>query len=143
MTTLSSHEILRFSIDHKEMRVRHVSINYHRVIISLRDSAAERNLWEVANIRGQTRLTRFPKLHRVGFGGVFSHRFEAKITQGLFDKVVAAHRTAIVATVRDRVALLEREAAAADHDDADLLVERRREMLHVAGRLFPEDFAPT
>lgn len=140
MTTLSSHEILRFSLDQREMRVRHVSLNYHRVIVSLRDHSPQRNLWEVANIRGATRLTRFPKLYPVGFSGVFGHRFETPITQGLFDKVIDAHRPAIIATVRDRVALQEQEAAAANRDDADLLAERLREMRHVAGRLFPEDF---
>lgn len=141
MTTLSAHEVLRFSIDHKEMCVRHLALNFDRVIVSLRDRSPERNLWEVAKIRGTTRLTRFPKIRRVGFDGPFQSRFEAPVPENLFARVIVAHRPSLLAHIQDVVAFLRRtQAAAADLDDVTAATERLRELQAVAGGLFPEDF---
>lgn len=141
MTTLSAHEVLRFSIDHKEMRVRHVSLNYHRVIVSLRDTAPERNLWEVANTRGTARLTRFPKNRRVGFDGPFECRLEAHIPENLFARVIVAHRPALLEHNQDVVVFLRTmQANAAEPDDVAAATERLRERQAVAFGLFQGDF---
>lgn len=141
MTTLSAHEILRFAIDHKEMRVQHLSLNSHRVIVSLRDRAPERNLWEVARIRGVFRLTRFPEIRPVGFDGPFGRRFEAPISENLFARVLVAHRPALLARIQKVVALLRKAPTdAADPDEATAATERLRELQAVARDLLPEDF---
>ena len=129
------------SFDHKEMRVRHVSLNYHRIIVSLKDRAPERNLWEVAKIQGTTRLTRFPKIRRIGFDGPFQSRFEAPIPENLFARVIVAHRPALLAHIQDVVAFLRKvQADAADPDDVAAATERLRELQAVACGVFPDDF---
>jgi hypothetical protein len=142
--TLSAHEILRFSIDHASMRVRHVGLHHDTVAISLRDHAPQRNLWELVQVTaGAVRLTRFPKLRPPSFDGPFGNRFDGSITPELFGRVLATHRLAIVAMVQDLVARLIEERARAsgfDEEDAKAADDRLREIQHVAARLFPEDF---
>ncbi len=138
--TLSAHEIMRFSIEHKRMRVRHVGLHYDRVFVSLRDDTRQRNLWELVQLPGSARLTRFPKLYPVGFDGPFGGRFEGSITQDHFMRVMGSHRPAIVAKIQDLVGwLTEQRASAYGLDDA-AVDDRLQEIQQVASRLFPADF---
>lgn len=140
--TLSAHEILRFSIEQASMRVRHIGLHYDRVTISLRDHA--KNLWELVRpTGGAVRLTRFPKLRPLSFDGPFGSRFEGSVTPELFARVVATHRTAIVATVQDLVArLIDGRASASglDEVEANAADDRLREIQQTASQLFPADF---
>lgn len=140
--TLSAHEILRFSLEQANMRVRHVGLHQDRIVISLRDNAPQENLWEIMEVTGgAVRLTRFPKLRPLSFDGPFGGRFEGPITPEIFARVVATHRSAIVAKAKDLVAwLIEQRAAASGPDEEDAADDRLREIRQVASRLFPEDF---
>lgn len=139
--TLSAHEILRFSVEHKCMRVRHVGLHYDRVFVSLRDDTRQRNLWELVNSSGGgARLTRFPKVYPVSFDGPFGGRFEGSITRELFMRVVGAHRPAIVAKIQDLVGWLTEQRASAHGLDDAAVDDRLREIQQVASRLFPADF---
>lgn len=138
--TLSAHEILRFSVEHKCMRVRHVGLHYDRAFVSLRDNTRQRNLWELVQLPGSARLTRFPKVYPVSFDGPFDGRFEGSITQELFMRVVGAHRPAIVAKIQDLVSWLTEQRASAHGLDDAAVDDRLREIQQVASRLFPADF---
>ena len=140
--TLSAHEILRFSVEQASMRVRHVGLHQDRIVISLRDDARQKNLWEIMQVTGgAVRLTRYPKLRPLSFDGPFGGRFEGSITPELFARVVAAHRPAIVAMVQNLVArLIEQRASASGPDEEDAADHRLREIRQVASLLFPEDF---
>jgi len=124
------------------MRVRHVGLHQDRVFISLRDNAPEKNRWELVQVTGgAVRLTRFPKLYPVSFDGPFGGRFEGPITPELFARVVATHRSAIVAKVRDLVAwLIEQRAGASGSDEKDAADHRLWEIRQVASLHFQEDF---
>ena len=137
---LTAHEILRFSVDHAKMRVRHVALHHDRVVVSFKDSSPQSNLWELAQREGPCRLTRFPKLYPPGFEGPFGHRFEASVTDDFFSRVVAAHRPAIVSMIHDHIAVLVREAERLLDGSASADAERLREFRDVASRLFPENF---
>ena len=140
--TLSAHEILRFSLEQANMRVRHVGLHQDRIVISLRDDSPQKNLWEIMEITGgPVRLTRYPKLRRLSFDGPYGNRFEGSITPGLFARVVITHRPAIVAIIQNLVArLIEQRASAFGLDEKDGADHRLREIRQVANRLFPEDF---
>ncbi len=141
--TLSAHEVLRFSIEHARMRVRHVGLHHDRVFVSLRDHSPQQNLWELMQIRDTVRLTRFPKLHPPSFDGPAGNRFESGITPELFGRVVATHRSAIVARIRDLIAQLNKDRAGVpglDEEVAMAVNGRLREILLVARRLLPADF---
>lgn len=140
---LSAHEILRFSIEQAHMRVRHVGLHHDRVSVSLRDHSPQQNLWELMQIRDTMRLARFPKLHPPSFDGPTSNRFESGITPELFGRVVATHRSAIVARIRDLIAQLNKDRAGAPDLDEEVAMAvngRLREILLVARRLLPADF---
>ncbi|MER2508983.1 MAG: hypothetical protein ABTQ27_09500 [Amaricoccus sp.] len=123
------------------MRFQHLSLDHHRVIVSLRDRSPERNLWEVARIRGVFRLTRFPEIRPVGFDGPFGRRFEGPIPKNLFAGVVTAHRPALLARIQQVVALLRKAPTdAADPDEVTAATERLRKLQAAACGLFPEDF---
>lgn len=142
-TTLSAHEILRFAIEHANMRVRHVGLNYDRVSISLRDQSPQKNLWELMQVRDTVRVARLPKLYPPSFDGPAGNRFDGGITPELFGRVVATHRSAIVARIRDLIARLNEDRATApglDEEVATAVDDRLREILQVASRLFPADF---
>lgn len=141
--TLSAHEVLRFSIEHARMRVRHVGLHHDRVSVSLRDHSPQQNLWELMQIRDTVRLTRFPKLHPPSFDGPAGNRFEGSIAVELFARVLATHRSAIVGRIQDLVARLNEDRAGVpglDEDVATAVNGRRQEILLVARRLFPADF---
>ncbi|MER2508152.1 MAG: hypothetical protein ABTQ27_05270 [Amaricoccus sp.] len=143
MMTLTAHEILRFSIHHAKMRVRHVALHHDRVVVSFKDSFPQSNLWELAQREGTCVFTRFPKLYPTGFEGSFGHRFEASVTDEFFSRVVAAHRLAIVSMIHDHIAVLVREAerrSGSDFGSAAVDADRLREFQDMASRLFPEDF---
>lgn len=143
MMTLTAHEILRFSVDHAKMRVRHVALHHDRVVVSFKDSSPQSNLWELAQREGTCHLTRFPKLYPLGFEGPFGHRFEASVTDEFFSRVIAAHRPAIVSMIHDLIAVLVREAerlSGSEHESAAVKAERLREIKDVSSRLFPHDF---
>ena len=117
------------------MRVRHVGLHQDRVFISLRDNAPEKNLWELVQVTGgAVRLTLFPKLRRLSFDGPFGGRLEGPITPEIFARVVATHRSAVVAW------LIEQRAGASGPDEEDAADHRLREIRQVASRLFPKDF---
>lgn len=140
---MSAHEILRFSINHVNMSVRHVALHHERVVISLRDKAPQRNLWELEQAGDTVRITRFPKLRPLDFDGPYGNRFEGSITPELFARIVAAHRPAIVSMVRTTVACLNEgmpSALGLDEQGVKVLEDRRREIQQVASCLFPEDF---
>ncbi|WP_297970900.1 hypothetical protein [uncultured Amaricoccus sp.] len=140
---LSAHEVLRFSIEHARMRVRHVGLHHDRVSISLRDHSPQQNLWELMQIRDTVRLTRFPKLHPPSFDGPTSNRFESCITPELFARILATHRSAIVQKIQDLVARLNEDRAGVpglNEEVATAVDDRLREILQVARRLFPGDF---
>jgi len=140
--TLIAHEILRFSIGQPSMRVRHVGLHQDRVFISLRDNAPEKNLWELVQVTGgAVRLTRFPKLRPLSFDFPFGGRFEGPITPEIFARVVATHRSAIVAKAKDLVAwLIEQRACASGPDEEEAADDRLREIRQVASLLYPKDF---
>lgn len=137
---LSSHEILRFALDHSGMRLRHVGLYAEKVVISLRDDTALSNLWEIVQIGQDVRLTRFPKLRPARIEGPFGNRSEGRITPDLFTRIVAAHRSAIVSTIRNRIALLVEERTGATSLEQEVIDDRMREMQGVAARLFPMEF---
>jgi len=140
--TLSAHEILRFALNQANMRVRHVGLHQDRIVISLRDDSPQKNLWEIMEVTGgPVRLTRYPKLRPLSFDGPYGNRFEGSITPALFARVVATHRSAIVAKVKDLVAwLIEQRAGASGPDEEDAADDRLREIRQVASRLYPKDF---
>lgn len=139
--TLSAHEILRFSVEHTGMRVRHVGLHYDRVFVSLRDDTRQRNLWELVLVTGDgARLTRFPKVYPVSFDGPFGGRFEGGISQDFFMRVVSAHRPAIVLKIQDLVSWLTKQRASSHGLDDAAVDDRLQEIREVSGRLFPEDF---
>lgn len=141
--TLSAHEILRFSIEQARMRLRHVGLRHDRVSISLRDHSPQRNLWELMQVRDTVRLTRFPKLRPPSFDGPAGTRFDGGIAPELFARVLATHRSAIVARAQDLVARLNEDRASVpglNEEVATAVDDRLQEILEVARRLFPTDF---
>lgn len=141
--TLTAHEILRFSIDHVNMSVRHVALHHERVVISLRDRTPRRNLWELEQVGDTVHIRRFPKLRPLDFDDLFGNHPEGSITPQLLAKIVAAHRPAIVSMVRTTIACLNEgmpSALGLDEQGVKVLEGRLREIQQVASRLFPADF---
>lgn len=139
--TLSAHEVMRFSRDHAGMEVRSVGLHDYRIVLTLRD--ARQVLWELADTHGRVRLTRFPERHRISFEGAFGRGSEAIITRELFERVITAHRPAIVSTVRTLVveAIEARvRASATGEEDARTMDDRLDEMRRVIRYLFPANF---
>jgi hypothetical protein len=140
---LSSHEILRFSVEQANMRFRHLGLHRDRVCMALRDDSPARNLWELVHIGDTLRLTRFPKLRPPSFDGPVAHSATATITPELFARVLATHRPAIVQTIREQItflANLQASASGLHEDEAKAAEDRKQELQQVASRLFPRDF---
>jgi hypothetical protein len=125
------------------MRLRHVGLHHDRVSVSLRDLSPQQNLWELMRMRDTVRLTRFPKLHPPSFDGPACNRFGGSITPELFARVLATHRSAIIARIQDLIAQLNEERATVpglDEEVATAVDDRHQEILQVARRLFLTDF---
>lgn len=124
------------------MGLHHVGLHQDRIVISLRDAAREKSLWEIIQITGGAlRLTRYPKLRPLSFDFPFGGRFEGSITPELFAYVVTTLRPAIVAMVQNLVArLIEQRAHASGPVEEDAAEHRLLEIRQVASLLFPEDF---
>lgn len=139
--TLSAHEILRFSRDQAGMRVQNVGLYNHRLVISLRDCARQ-DLWELANLGSRLRLTRFPERYPLSFEGRLGSSSEGTITRELYARVVAAHRPAIVALIRNLIAeAMEARVRASGMgaEDARAMDDRLKELRRVLRHLVPGD----